>query len=316
MISAEDRFADNVLPRSLIWRAAGLKSALVTLVGVEGRSPRPLGSQMAVAETGEYVGHISAGCAEASIVAEAVAALSCHENRSERYGAGSRYVDVKLPCGSGIDVYFDVRITDAILQSLQDAISKRTPVALRTDIVRHTHDILSVDEFGQPNRDDNIFVRPYLPVTRLLAFGSGPILASVVAAGVQLGWDVVAGSSDQHSLQFAERLGAKVRHMTAPELGGWVAPDPWTASVTLFHDHDWEPPILKALLAAPCFYVGALGSRATHAERSLQLAALGVSDGDIARVRGPAGLKIAAQTPAEIAISIVGEIIAARNGGT
>ena len=101
-LMADQPFTENVIPQMLQWRADGIASALVTLVGVDGSSPRRIGSQMAVNMRGDYVGYISSGCAEAAIVAEAVDAIKQAIPRTVRYGAGSKYMDVVLPCGSGI----------------------------------------------------------------------------------------------------------------------------------------------------------------------------------------------------------------------
>lgn len=87
-----------------------------------------------------------------------------------------------------------------------------------------------------------------------------------------------------------------------------LAPDARTAVVTLTHDPKLDDPALKAALASPCFYIGALGSKKTHGARRERLAAAGFSDEAFARIHGPVGLSIGAKSPAEIAISIMAEI--------
>lgn len=94
-INSAPEFIEYVIPQLLEWLRAETPSALVTLVGVEGSSPRPVGSQMAVNINGEYVGHITPGCAEAAIVAEAVSYIVSGKNGCSRYGAGSKYIDVR-----------------------------------------------------------------------------------------------------------------------------------------------------------------------------------------------------------------------------
>jgi xanthine dehydrogenase accessory factor len=105
-------FTENVIPYLVAYRRVGLGCVLVTLVNVEGSSPRRVGSQMAVAADGTVVGMISSGCAEAAIVAEAMSALHEGRVRTVRYGTGSPYMDVVLPCGSGIDVHFDFPVAN------------------------------------------------------------------------------------------------------------------------------------------------------------------------------------------------------------
>ena len=84
----------------------------------------------------------------------------------------------------------------------------------------------------------------------------------------------------------------------------------------LFHEHDWEPKLISSILATDCFYVGALGSKKTHASRLQQLRDRGVADSQLDRIHGPVGLQINARTPAEISVSILAEVIAAKNSSS
>lgn len=92
------RFRDRAVPNDN-------RCALVTLVSIEGSSPRPLGAQMAVSETGDWVGYLSGGCIERTVVTEALDALALGRNRRVRYGKGSPYIDINLPCGSAIELF-------------------------------------------------------------------------------------------------------------------------------------------------------------------------------------------------------------------
>ena len=110
-----------ILEQALAWIAQGQRVALVTLVGIEGSTSRGLGSQMAVAEDGRFAGSFSGGCIEDAIVAEARDVLAARTGRTVRYGAGSPYIDVRLPCGGGIDLCFtpdpDARVWPARLRN-------------------------------------------------------------------------------------------------------------------------------------------------------------------------------------------------------
>ena len=314
------RFTDVVIGRLHHWRRAGIKSALVTLVGVDGRSPRPIGSQMAVAETGEYVGQISAGCAEAAIVAEAMSAIAHNSNVTVRYGAGSKYLDVQLPCGSGIDVYFDSQIGDQMIADLDRDIQGRSPVTLQFDCMTHDHKIFSYTPNESGDQSNNspsktLFSKTYLPTTRLLVAGTGPVFSAVVEAAAVLDWEVVAASPDHRLLQAVSSHCRETMHLRQPADTIRFVADKWTASVTLFHDHDWEPPLLEIFLNSPGFFIGAMGSHATHTERCNLLRTSGLTEEQIARIRGPVGLDIGSATPAEIAISIIAEIISTRRIG-
>lgn len=308
------RFVDIVIPQMLAWRGHGLRAALVTLVGIEGRAPRPLGSQMAVCETGEYVGLISGGCVEASIVHEACAALEQGEVRRVRYGAGSPYLDVKLPCGSGIELFIDPLIQDAVLQTIEDSINRRQLVALSIDRASGLSTAFELRDNGASQSSSKAFVRSYLPVTRPVIFGNGAILEAFAMVAKSLEWDCVAASNERATLGMLSHLGGKTHHLTRPEDGFVIEGDPWTAWITVFHDHSWEPALLRHALNQPGFYIGALGSRMTHQARCVSLKEMGIAVEDVARIKAPIGLAIGAQTPSEIAISIAAEMISARRG--
>lgn len=319
------RFVDDVTAALRDWKRSGLGGVLATLVGIDGASPRPLGSQIAVSEHGDFVGQISSDCAEAAIAREALAVLAQEQACTVRYGRGSRYMDVRLPCGSGLDIHFDPCVPLEALEALEIARRERRPAALHAPWHqgRHavTHGRHADASSPVPPRADRLletdetgFIRHYLPRTRIVVAGRGAHASSLIGLAQALGWEVCLATSDQtlhgqhlSTCRTAIRL-AKPNDFDASLI------DPWTATVTLFHDHDWEPPILARALAAGGFYVGALGSRAAHERRRQALAALGIDARQIARVRGPVGLDIGASSPPEIALSIAAQIIATRNG--
>src|SRR5262245_54146686 len=126
--------ADDVISALLAWQTQHLKTAIVTLVGIDGASPRPLGTQMAVAEDGNYVGYLSGGWFENAVVAEAVNLIKSQRNALIRYGKGSAYFDVKLPCGSGLDLYFDQSVSINFLEHAQNLIDNRIPMSVAIDL--------------------------------------------------------------------------------------------------------------------------------------------------------------------------------------
>lgn len=315
-INSAPEFIEYVIPQLLEWLRAETPSALVTLVGVEGSSPRPVGSQMAVNINGEYVGHITPGCAEAAIVAEAVSYIVSGKNGCSRYGAGSKYIDVRLPCGSGIDVYFDTQVPIEIIERLNTHYVERQQASLVIDLAAHTHEVIDQgeergDQHLREPRDQNLFTQHYEPRIRLVVAGKGPGVVSVARIAAELDWDVVAASPEPETLQRVQPLCREVLHLNHPDDFSSIRIDPWTASVLLFHDHEWEPPILVQVFRSAGFYIGALGSQNTHAMRTDLLRELGCDDNDINRISGPIGLDIGGRNPPEIALSIVAEILSA-----
>lgn len=316
------RFVDDVTPVLLDWRRAGLAGVLVTLVGIEGASPRPLGSQMAVNERGDWVGQISSDCAEAAIAREAIASLADRRSRSVRYGRGSKYLDVRLPCGSGLDIHFDPCVPLDVLEALETGRRARRPVALISPWhaegeATPAHCIEEICRDG-PRSDLEIvvdttsFARRYWPQTRVVVVGRGAYAASLVSFVHALGWEACLLTPDVALIeQHAHHCRLTGKLSSARDFDAALI-DPWTATVLLFHDHTWEPDILAHALKAGGFYVGALGSRATHSRRLEELAKFGVSAAQARRIHGPVGLDVGARTPPEIALSIAGEIVAAR----
>jgi xanthine dehydrogenase accessory factor len=299
-------FTENVIPQLLAWRALNIPSALVTLVGVDGSSPRRIGSQMAVTARGEFQGYISSGCAEGAIVAEARSALERGTNSTVRYGAGSKYIDIVLPCGSGIDVHFDATVSSDVISALQADITARRPTALSLDL---THRRPAFNTSVEAVSVGATFVRTYQPIPRIVVAGRGVNVDYVARFAHELEWDVVVASPDTGVI---ERLGGIVshtQHLTRPDDFNIALIDANTALVLVFHDHEWEPQILAKSAASPAFYFGALGSRRTHAQRMELLAVMGCSPEFIGAIHSPIGLDIAAKNPAEIGLAIIAEIL-------
>lgn len=156
----------------------------------------------------------------------------------------------------------------------------------------------------------DVFLRPYNPPIRLIVVGAvhiaAPLARMAAAAGVEV--HVV----DPRSVFASEERFPDV-HLVKAWPGKAFAelrPDHRTAVVTLTHDAKLDEPALVAALATPAFYIGALGSRRTHAKRLDRLRDQGVTESDIARIRAPIGLDIGARTPAEIAVAIIAELVA------
>jgi xanthine dehydrogenase accessory factor len=285
--------AENVLPQWLEWRRQGLRAALVTLVGVEGSSPRAIGAQMAVAETGDAVGHISGGCLEGALVVEALAVMRSGENRTVRYGKDSPYIDIVLPCGSGLDVHFDQNAPVAAVERALGKLEARRPAALT---------------FGPACE------RVYQPRLRLVVAGAGPAVTALARMAQLADMEVEILTPEPGLRAEAARRGLNARELLARRPPEGLKLDPWTAAVTMFHDHGWEAAVLPLFLASECFYLGAVGSRKTHEARKETLLGLGVAPEALARLRAPAGLIQNARRPVELAVSMLAEVMAAAKG--
>ena len=307
-------FVDNVLPFAARAVAAGERVALISIVGIEGSGPRPLGAQMAVAASGEAVGYLSGGCLEAALIEEARRLIQARRNRTVRYGRGSPYLDIRLPCGSGLDVHFDTLVAPELIREAAARAERREPFRLVSDLAAHTSRLEALAAAGHApiacERIGDTFVRPYLPAIRLLVAGTGPASAALAALARPAGIAAELISPEPALRAQAESLGIAAHALDRPALPASVATDAWTAAALIFHEHMWEVPLLQALLASPCFYVGAQGSLRVHKERMTALRAAGVAEDLARRLRAPIGLIPSAKSPLEIAVGVLAEVMA------
>ncbi|WP_193175338.1 XdhC family protein [Oricola nitratireducens] len=297
-----ETFDGYVLDFALDRMREGIRVAIVTLVNVDGSSPYQRGAQMAVTETGNWVGHLSGGCIERAIVAEALLAFDEGHSRKVRYGRGSPYMDIRLPCGSAIELVIDI---GAPIDDL-DRVDRRLRRRLRAD--------LHVPDPQEPSRDDMVgpFLRHYWPKKRVFIAGIGPVAVQLGRLARTGGFEVLLASPDKATREAMAKAGITSRAISRTNNGNMSWIDPWTAAVLAFHDHEWETDLLPALLESDAFYIGVLGSRRTHQTRIENLASAGFGSSSINRINGPAGLIPQTRGATEIAVSILAEIVQAK----
>jgi xanthine dehydrogenase accessory factor len=165
----------------------------------------------------------------------------------------------------------------------------------------------TVDIGGQ-----KIFLNVYVPPARLIIVGAVHIAQSLAPIATMLDFDVTVVDPRGAWATGSRFPGVKVVQEWADEAFEKMGLDVSTAVVTLTHDPKLDDPALEAALKSDAFYVGALGSKRTHAKRKERLAEAGITDEQFARIHGPVGLNIGAKSPAEIAVSILGQIVEAR----
>lgn len=164
--------------------------------------------------------------------------------------------------------------------------------------------------------DGEVFVTVQVPPVRILVIGAVHISQALAPMARLLGHDVII-VDPRTAFATPERFpGVDLRAEWPQEVLPQLGVDRYTAFVALTHDPKIDDPGLHAALSAACFYVGALGSRKTHARRVERLATAGFDAAAIGRIRAPIGLPIGAVSPAEIALAILGEITAALRQGS
>jgi xanthine dehydrogenase accessory factor len=330
---------DGVVAQALAWRAAGHKVALATVARTWGSSPRPAGSKLAVNDVTEFVGSVSGGCIEGAVIQEALEVMANGQSRVLEFGVSDETAwEVGLACGGNVQVFVEAvtpelgrGITRHTLESLLEARRAKRPIVLVTPLDGSPHRIIPVSAPGEAEplaaavadvaRKDQAEVidtaagarllEPQLAPLRLIIVGAVHV-AQPLAEMARLAGFAVTIVDPRRAFATAARFPGQALVVTWPDAAVHdLAPDARTAVVTLTHDPKLDDPALVAALATPAFYVGCLGSKKTHAARRVRIGEGGVSAIALDRLRGPVGLPIGARTPAEIAVSILAEVIGA-----
>ncbi|WP_296218037.1 XdhC family protein [uncultured Sphingomonas sp.] len=298
---------DSVLSAAQSWK--GARMALATVVSTWGSAPRPRGSHMLVHEDGRFEGSVSGGCVEGDILDTAAQVIAGAPFAVKKYGvADASAWEVGLPCGGEISVMvqpvsaegFDPELFDRIIEARADGES----LTVTTDLSTGHSDL-------RPVETGEIFANRYDPPRRLIVVGAVQIAQSLVGLARTLGIETVVVDPRGRFLTEERFPETTLDDRWPDEAVEAYKPGPSTAVVTLSHDTKIDDPALVAALAANTGYVGALGSRKSHAARLQRLAEAGVSADDLARIDGPVGLDIGAIGPAEIALSIAGAMVKA-----
>jgi xanthine dehydrogenase accessory factor len=265
-------------------RAAKGDAALCTIVGIDGSFSRRVGTQLAVAADGSRVGDMADRCLDEELASQALAATAEGGARMLRYGQGSPFVDFRLPCGSGLDIWVDPAPDRADLQRCVAELEARQEAVLE----------LKLSEDLAPYL---LRQRRYMPRLRVVLLGVGAECAALVrlaaAQGVETEW----------------REAGEGLSLGRPPAD--LAADVWTAVLLLFHDHEWEVPLLDWALATPAFYIGAQGGAPARDERLERLRGTGHGEMDLARIRSPVGLIPAARDPNVLALSVLADVVGA-----
>ncbi|WP_341367868.1 XdhC family protein [Yoonia sp. BS5-3] len=292
--------ASEIVAKGAACIAASERFALITSLAIEGGAARAVGSLALVDQTGLMTGYLSNGCIDRDIQLHAMDALQTGQKKLIRYGDGSRYADLKLPCGGALTVLIDPAPDHAAITAAHGGFLARKPISM---------DFQGTDETGA-----TLARRfTYAPQTRLVLAGRGAIFRSVAQIAHATGYDLRLLSPEAEDLAAIGHLAsADPVHLTTPD---GPAPldgiDAYCAFLTLFHDHDWEPSLLKAALDTSAGFIGSLGSQRTHAMRCATLADMGIDERALKRLRGPIGLVPSLRDASSIAVSTLAEIVAA-----
>ncbi|MEM9619235.1 MAG: XdhC family protein [Pseudomonadota bacterium] len=295
-------------PRDILEFAAasistGHRCVLVVIADIEGPSARAVGAMMAVCDAGEYAGYVSNGCVDADIARQALSALHDRELKRVRYGAGSPFLDIRLPCGGAVEVVFVPDPDADAIENAIDRLNRRKPVTLSVN----EDGRLSVEDNPAPNVKDLSFT--YAPPLQIAIAGRGEETIALARLATAARYHVMVHSPDMDVLEACAYPNVTCHQLRSISDIPQFPDDPWTAIICLFHDHEWETDLLSAALETSAFYIGAMGSRKTQELRLAELRERGVEDHALQRLRGPIGLVPSVRDASKLGISALAEVV-------
>lgn len=326
---------DDPLGNALAWTQAGKKAAFATVIKTWGSSPRPAGSQMAVAADGGFAGSISGGCIEGAAIQESLESIKSGKPKIMDFLATNDMAwQVGLACGGEVRVLIAPAPETAAIRRLVE----RKPAALVTDVATGDHAVIerdaasgslrlsadalarartliAADKAGFVDPDEKLFANVFNPPLRLIVVGAVHIAQSLVPIARECGFGVTVVDPRAAFLTEARFPGAVKSPLWPDEAMAELAIDTRTAVVVLSHDPKIDDPALKAALGSDAFYIGALGSKKNHERRRARLAEAGFDETALDRIHGPVGLDLGSKAPSEIALAIVAEMVQAKNRG-
>ena len=300
---------DSVIAAAKSWK--GEPMAIATVVSTWGSAPRPKGSHMLVHADGRFEGSVSGGCVESDILATAAEVIAGAPFQVRNYGvADAAAWEVGLPCGGEIAVMVQPVSAEGFDPELFDRIADARD---QGDALTVTTDLKTGHSAARPLETGEVFVNRYDPPRRLLIVGAVQIAQALAGLARELGIETVVIDPRARFLTEERFPGVTLDDRWPDEAIAALRPGPSTAVVTLSHDIKIDDPALIAALASDAAYVGALGSRKSHAARRERLASEGVTAENIDRIDAPVGLDIGAIGPSEIALSVAAAMIGAFN---
>lgn len=305
----------QVLEQARDWARDGHPVWLVTVIETWGSAPRPPGALLAMRGDGQIVGSVSGGCVEDDLIERVRSGERVTKPSLIHYGVSKEEAArFGLPCGGNLrlvqEPLLDTGWVDEVLQRTARHEIVARCVSLETGSVS-----LQPGARGEVFSFDGHTMRALFgPRWRLLIIGAGQLSRAVAQMALMLDFEVICCDPREEYHLSWDVPGTIFSKQMPDDLVQALQLDPHSAVVAVTHDPKLDDLVLLEALKSPAFYVGALGSRGNTAKRKERLKLFDLSEAEIGRLHGPIGLDLGGKTPAEIAVSIMAEVIAVRSG--
>jgi xanthine dehydrogenase accessory factor len=312
-----DSLDTQVLDATRRWAAAGHRFALVTVARTWGSAPRPPGAWMALRDDGLVQGSVSGGCIEDDLIRRMTAGeFDGKSPQLIRYGVSKDEAQrFGLPCGGTLELLLEPDADVTLLEALAQRIAAGQLALRSVDLASGEVSIRDGSRADPLQWDGQTLVTPHGPAWRLLIIGAGQISRFLAPMAQALDYQVlICDPRVEYSSEW-DIPGATLVPGMPDDVVLELALDPHSAVVALTHDPKLDDMALLEALKSPAFYVGALGSRANNTKRRERLLQyFDLSAAEVARLHGPVGLPLGSRTPPEIAVAILAEMTALKNG--
>lgn len=304
---------DDILTPTSLWLKQKKRIALATVISTWGSSPRPVGGQMAIDENGEIIGSVSGGCIEGSVISEGINSINDGKSRIKDYGISNDMAwEVGLACGGELKVLIQpLNFEDEIVYSIVDSIEKREVVKLKIDCSTGYRKIDKTigNQISHFDESKNEFIHIIDPKPRLFIIGAVHIAQALVSLANVADFEIILIDPRDHFATKDRFPNCKIINEWPDEALSRFHLDKSSHLVTLTHDPKIDDLALIYCMKKNFGYIGSLGSKKTHGKRCERLLEKGFNNEELSKIHAPIGLDIKAKTPAEIATSILAEII-------
>ncbi len=306
----------EVLRSAEMWRSAGRRVTLGTIVKTWGSAPRPVGAMVAIRDDGQVAGSVSGGCVEDDLI-EKVRAQSLAADKPQLVTYGVTNEDATrwgLPCGGTLQVVLEPVGETSGIGALLESIGKQQLVLRRLDMKSGRSTLQPGTWQDVLEFDGNVLSSVYGPRWRLVLIGGGQLTRYLAEMAKMLDYHVTVIDPRVEYADGWDVPGVAIDRGMPDDVIGRMNLDGHSAVVALTHDPKLDDMALLEALKSAAFYVGAIGSKKNNDARRSRLREFDLSEQEIARLRGPVGLYIGSKTPPEIAVAILAEMTAVRHG--